>query len=363
MSPVAKDPSWVVHLDQPLNAGPPLERLAASFYTPTELFFVRNHAPVPRVPEGTYRLRVDGLVENPLELSLQELEERFPAREVNATLQCAGNRRRELAGLGAIQAEVPWGPEALGTACWRGVALGDVLELAGVRPEARHAEFVGLDQVEKDGGCFGFGGSVPLSKAFSGEVLLAYEMNGAPLGPEHGAPLRALVPGYVGARSVKWLGRVELLAGISENYFQQRAYKRFPPEVTAQGADWASPEAEVIYEFAVHSVLCDPVEGSRLRRGPQRFSGYAVTSGDLTVERVEISADGGRTWMPAELGREEKWCWRLWSATLDLEPGERELVVRATDSCGRVQPADPRAVWNFKGYLNTAWHRVRVTVE
>src|SRR5262249_9376631 len=151
------------------------------------------HGDIPAVDPGSYRLEVGGLVRRPLSLSLAEIRA-LPAATFTATLECAGNRRTELAAVEPIPGELPWDEDAIGNALWTGTALGPVLAAAGPLPAARHVAFQGLDHVERHGESVGFGGSIPIEKALSPEVLLAYEMNGVPLPSSHGAPLRALVP-------------------------------------------------------------------------------------------------------------------------------------------------------------------------
>jgi sulfite oxidase len=218
-----------------------------------------------------------------------------------------------------------------------------------------------LDETERLGQRFTYGGSIPLAKALRPEVLLAYAMNGQPLTPHHGFPLRALVPGYIGARSVKWLQRLSLSNQPSSNYFQARAYKLFPPEVTADTVDWDA--GQMLAETCLTSVICSPGENESVPAAGLVARGYALAGGDSQLLRVELSPDGGRSWTTAELlGNADRWSWRLWQAPLALAPGPHTLVVRAVDDSGQPQPADPRQIWNFKGYMNNAWHRVNVEV-
>jgi sulfite oxidase len=263
-----------------------------------------------------------------------------------ATLHCAGNRRSELADIAPIPRETPWREAAIGNARWAGVRLRDVLAAAGVRDGAAHVELVGADETTEFGG--GFGGSVPLGV----DVLLAFEMNGAPLEPVHGFPLRAVVPGYIGARSVKWLERVNVIAAPSANPFHARSYKLFAPGVRAEDADWdgTEPLGETPLNSAICKVTADGVMG------------WACAGGDRSVDRVEVGDGSG--WQAARLGGDGgPGAWRLWRAALDLPPGEHELVVRAWDSAGNTQPQSAAEIWNFKGYANNAWHRVRVRIE
>jgi sulfite oxidase len=331
--------------------------LGDSFITPTDLFFKRNHAPAPVIDPAAFTLEVDGLVERPLVLTLGDLS-RFERVEMAATLQCAGNRRQDLIDFAPTPGEVPWQNAAIGNASWAGVRLRDVLAEAGPKAAARHVAFVGLDRVERGGKTFGYGSSIPLAKALSPEVLLADTMNGEPLRAEHGYPLRALVPGYIGARSVKWLGRVTLQEEESANYFQQRAYRHFPPSEDGTTADWDAVRS--IEDYPVSAVITNPAEGAEVPAGRVALRGYAITGDGRRILEVEVSADGGANWVPATMDAEGTvWTWRLWSADVDLAPGEHVLSVRAWDEGGG-QPEDVGDVWNWKGYLNNSWHRVRI---
>jgi sulfite oxidase len=358
MPPFDKHPELIVWTEEPFNAEPPPELLRRQWLTPRELFFARNHAPVPEIEPASFRLEVGGMVEKPLSLSLRELRERLPRRSVTAVLQCAGNRRDELMAAAPIPGEVPWRAGAIGNAEWTGVPLREVLRAAATDAGAAHVAFVGLDEVRKNDRTFGFGGSIPMAKAMAEEALLAYEMNGEPLPPEHGFPLRVVVPGYIGARSVKWLGSVTVQAEPSDNYYQARAYKLFPPHVGPETVDWS--EGEMLGKLALSAVICHASADSPAGAGPILVRGYAV-GGERPVERVELSVDGGASWQAAVLvGKGEPWSWRFWEATLELPDGADEIIARAHTAGGDVQPERVEAVWNFKGYMNNAWHRVAV---
>lgn len=356
--PFGKHPDTLVRQERPFNAGPPPEHLRRSFVTPVEHFFVRNHGDVPQVDAGSYFLTLNGLLKKPFRISLEELR-RLPKASVVATLQCAGNRRLEMMAVEPIPNELGWGTEAIGTAEWKGVPLRELLAAVEPLPEARHVAFSGLDETERHGHRFNFGGSIPLDKALASEVLLAYEMNGQELPPVHGGPLRVVVPGYIGARSVKWLSTITLQEEPSDNYFQAKAYRLFPPHTNHDNVDWDN--GLMLGTFNVGSVIFSPVEGESLPAGNVTVRGHAF-AGEREVARVDVSADGGRTWTTAELSpARSRWAWRLWEARLDLPAGEHEIVCRAWDTAAQTQPENPASVWNFKGYMNNAWHRVRVS--
>jgi sulfite oxidase len=349
MAPVTKDPAYIIRSMAPFNGGPRLDRLVEQFITPRPLFFVRNHGTIPIVDATRHRLRVLGEVERPLELTIDDLRRSFPVRSVTVTLQCAGNRRQELAEIRPVPGELPWGPEAIGTAVWTGVSLADVLADAGIKPGAGHVEFCGSDAVQRGGREIGYGGSIPIARAAGSEVLLAWEMNGEPLASEHGYPLRVVVPGVIGARSVKWLESIHVRRTESLHYFQQHAYKVFPSSVLAETADWEA--ADPLEELPVNSVIC------RFEGGVA--CGYAV-SGAAPIAEVLVTADGGRSWTRADLEGREPWAWTLWEARIGRTDPEMELIVRATDARGQTQPESMDGLWNFKGYLNNAWHRLRI---
>jgi sulfite oxidase len=356
-----RDSQLTLYQEEPLNAGTPLDRLRRSFVTPVDLFFVRSHGSLPEVDPDAYRLSVTGMVARPLELSLGDLRRRFADHDLTAAVVCAGNRRNELAAVHPLPGEVPWGADAISTARWRGVRLADILDVAGVAPDARHVAFSGMDQARVEDDTVAFGASIPLEKALHPEVLLVHTMNDAPLPREHGFPVRVLVPGYVGARSVKWLRDITVQREPSTNYFEAHDYKWFPPEVTAAVADWS--HTKPIEEIPLNAVICTPRDGELRRTGPTLVQGYAIAGEAAPVQRVELSLDGGATWTEADVGESDRWSWCYWEATVDLPRGDREIVVRAWDAAGRTQPADVRSLWNFKGYLNNAWHRVHVTVR
>jgi sulfite oxidase len=338
----------LVHDEEPFNAEPPRGALAESDLTATDRFYVRNHGPVPAWGGC---LRLDGLVDTPREFSLDELRA-LPRAQVIATLQCAGNRRAGMMALREIPGEAPWGPGATGTAAWTGASLAELLGLAGVRDGAAHVAFVGADVSSETSPPEPFAGSIPLAKALSPEVLLAFEMNGSPLPAVHGGPVRVVVPGYIGARSVKWVRRVEVRAEPCDGYFQDVAY-RLLAEDEEPGPGRGFPLGEV----ALNADVLSPDDGAAVAARELEVVGYAYAGGGRSVVRVDVAVDGAwtRASLLDDLGC---WAWRRWRARVGLSPGSHEIAVRAWDSAGVVQCAEP--VWNPGGYINNSWGRVRV---
>jgi len=347
----------IVHEDEPFNAETRPEALAAGSLTATDAFYVRGHGAVPDIDPAAWRLRVEGEVERPLALSMTTLREAFREREVVATVQCAGNRRAGLMAFREIAGEAPWGPGATGTATWTGVALRDVLALAGPARSVTDVGFEGADECPETPARERYGGSIPVDKACRPEVLLAWGMNGEPLPPVHGAPLRVVVPGYIGARSVKWLELIELSSSPWPGHFQQVAY-RLLPEDGVPGPGEGMPLGLV----ALNAEVLRPANGATVPAGPLEVRGYAFAGGERSVARVDVSLDGGATWRQAELLDDlGRWAWRHWRVTVDLPAGEHEILARAWDSSAATQPDDERALWNPKGYVNNARPRIRVT--
>ncbi|HEY6775520.1 MAG TPA: sulfite oxidase [Thermoleophilaceae bacterium] len=359
MAPYGKRTDLIVHEEEPFNAETGLAALAEGPLTATDAFYVRGHGAVPEIDPAAWRLQVHGIVERELELSLTTLREAFREREVTATLQCAGNRRAGLITIRDIPGEAPWGPGATGTAMWTGVALADVLSLAQPRRGAAHVGFDGADLCPEAKPAQRFGGSIPLDKACRPEVLLAWAMNDEPLPAVHGAPLRVVVPGYIGARSVKWLQRIEVRSTPWDGYFQQVVYRLLPEDGTpAPGA--GMPLGLV----ALNADVLSPADGETVTAGPVEVRGYAFAGGERHVARVDVSLDGGAGWSQAELLDDlGRWAWRHWRITLDLAPGDHEILVRAWDSSAATQPEDEAALWNPKGYVNNARPRIRVRAE
>lgn len=376
--PYSSDPSRLpilkVNSQKPFNAEPPPSLLTENFVTPNELFFKRNHLPVPNINPDEFQL----LVERPpeakggktLKLSLKDLKTKFPQHEVTATLQCAGNRRSEMNAIKPVKG-LEWGSAAISTARWTGVWLRDVLLDAGYTEDManmQHVQFEGLDQ---DLTGTKYGASISFQRAMSkeNEVLLAYEMNGEELPKDHGFPLRAIVPGVVGARNVKWLGRIIVSEEESSSHWQQNDYKGFNPSVDWDTVDFSS--APAIQDLPVQSAITEPHPGEVVNPdddGKVTIKGYAWSGGGREIVRVDVSLDGGKTWKVAGLTGEEKqgqtWAWKLWEmeAAIPVEDKEITILCKAVDSSYNVQPDTVAPIWNLRGVLNNAWHRITVTV-
>lgn len=361
--PAGKSTDLILRGKKPFNAEPRLPTLVADYLTPVEHFFVRNHAPPPALDVAKFRLTVEGLVNKSLSLSLSEIRERFRAHEITATLTCAGNRRTEHAAikpLGGLQ----WDAGAISTSTWKGAALADLLAAAGIKEGAKHVWFEGLDQIqEKDGSVVSFDGSIPLERLEQVDrdtlPLVAYGMAGKELTPDHGYPLRTVVPGFIGARSVKWLGRIVVSDRPSANKYVTSDYK-----IVAREEKEFYANSAPIYAWATNAAICMPVTKSKLNAGRTTVRGYALAAGerDCRIVQVELSRDGGKSWMKANLGTAKPgFNWVHWHLDVDLPPGDAELICRATDSRGFTMPE--RVEWNAKGYLYNGWHRVVVNVN
>lgn len=335
----------------PTNAEPDLAKLVASWQTPLENFYIRSHAKTPTIDAAAYRFKVNGLVDHELSFSVEELGRKFAPAEVFATMQCAGNRRSEMSAMKKVGG-VQWGSGAISTAKWKGVRLADVLRAAGLKDSAKHVQFTGFDPVDNKGVVAPFGASIPVEKALASEVLLAWGMNDAnTLTPEHGFPLRVVVPGVYGVRSVKWLDTITVSAEESPNFFQQKAYKITPPTMDDTNVDWSvgKPLQEMFVNSAIASVAVEA--GGKTARA----RGYAMPTGHPgdAIAKVELSADGGSTWMEAKLiGDDKPFCWRLWEGEIALPAGAKAVIARASTKKGVVQPM--QVDWNFKGYCYNA---------
>jgi DMSO/TMAO reductase YedYZ molybdopterin-dependent catalytic subunit len=334
------------------NHGMPLEGLRYD-NTPIGMHYLLIHFDIPAADADTWSIAVGGMVEQPLSLSIDDLRAR-PSITMPVTLECAGNGRARLDPRPLSQ---PWLDEAIGTATWTGTRLAPILEEAGLEPDAVEVVFRGADHGEQGGVEHDYERSLSIADATREEVILAYELNGQPLPPQHGFPVRLLVPGWYGMTSVKWLRSITAVAEQFDG-FQMWAYRlRQHEEDEGTPVTRIMPRALMIPpgfpEFFSRSRIVDA--------GPVTLQGRAW-SGWGTVSRVEVSVDGGASWMEARLAEPiGKHAWRGWTYEWTPDPGEHQLMVRASDEAGNVQPL--KQPWNHHGLSNNLVQRVSVLVR
>lgn len=392
--PFVSDPTRDARLrhitEKPCNAETPGDALAESFLTPNETFYVRNHMWVPVVDDAradehgiTVELP-DGEVRT---YSVGELKARFQQHSVTSVLQCSGNRRSDMTRHAKKTNGLQWTVGAISCAKWEGVRLRDVLADAGLSlsdpgEEARHVQFSGLEA---------YGASIPIEAAIDprGDVLLAFKMNDKPLPRDHGFPVRVVVPGHVAARAVKWVNKIVVADEEANTTWQRRDYKCFGPNETKQ--DWDKYRSIQVMPItsAITRTRLKPGHGETAAAAPPesrtmakgrivQIEGYAYSGGGREIQRVDISLDGGANWDQAKLlndrGQErgsQTWCWKRWvyegvlPAVRDDVNGEAKatFVVKATDDAYNTQPESHKSIYNIRGNLATAWHRVDFDVK
>jgi DMSO/TMAO reductase YedYZ molybdopterin-dependent catalytic subunit len=334
------------------NAGILLEALRYDV-TPVGLHYLLNHFDVPYSKEDAWRLSITGRLDTPLCLKISDLKQ-LPARTLRVTMECAGN------GRGLMQPRypsMPWLHEAVGTADWTGTPLKGLLERAGLKAEATEIAFIGADRGFDRGVEHNFGRSLKRELAYDENVLLVWAMNGEPLLPQHGYPLRLLVPGWYGMGNVKWLAQIEAL---SEPYggFQQAVGYHYR---AAPGLPGTPVQHMRVKSLMIPPGIPDWYSRQRLLdAGPVEIFGRAWSGGGVPVARVEIAIDGH--WHEAALAEPAaKFAWQSWRHLWQAKPGEYELACRATDGNGEVQPLEP--CWDAGGFGNNAVQRVRVWVR
>jgi DMSO/TMAO reductase YedYZ molybdopterin-dependent catalytic subunit len=328
-----------VMTEKPLNAETPIESLR-SWITDNAVFFKRNQGQFMETPIelSDWKLSIEGLVEKELTLNFEDFR-RMPKVEVADTLECSGNSRSLFKDKASGN---PWTVGGLGNAIWGGIWLKELLDRAGLKDNAKHVSFEGLDKPLGSAG-IKFIRSIPLEKA-SSSTLLAYEMNGKPLPLKHGYPLRALALGWTGANCVKWLHKITMLDRPYEGFFMDKVYRVFQ-----KGEDPKS--GEVVKDITVKSIITEPIKGETLPAGIVPVRGSAYT-GEAGIQQVEVSVDDGKTWKAAELiGLQQPYAWRHWEYLWDVkQKGDYTIMARATDTKGRRQPENAR--WNVLGYGN-----------
>eukprot|EP00182_Erythrolobus_australicus_P000417 CAMPEP_0185833810 /NCGR_PEP_ID=MMETSP1353-20130828/3516_1 /TAXON_ID=1077150 /ORGANISM="Erythrolobus australicus, Strain CCMP3124" /LENGTH=888 /DNA_ID=CAMNT_0028532139 /DNA_START=67 /DNA_END=2733 /DNA_ORIENTATION=+ len=359
--------------------------LNQGFFTPPSIHYIRNHgAAMEGLQWDTHEITVAGLVSNPMTLSMNELAS-LPSVSLPVTLVCAGNRRKEQ-NMTKQTIGFSWGPCAVGTHIWTGVRLRDLLLMAGIdMSRAKHVEFIGTEDLPNGK----YGTSIPISLAMDafGEVMIAYENNGMRLTPDHGFPVRVIIPGWIGGRMVKWLKEINVTEEPSDNYYHFFDNRIMPPHVDAELAKkegwWYKPEY-LFNELNIQSAMANPNHDERLDLrsmtpdAEYTIRGYAYSGGGRKVTRVEVSFDGGKTWELTEVDRPEErfshttkygryYCWVFWSLKikslrlLETAMGPGEVMCRAWDESNNTQPAN--LTWNLMGMGNNPHFRVKIRPE
>ncbi|KAI9593921.1 Mo-co oxidoreductase dimerization domain-containing protein [Syncephalis fuscata] len=313
--------------------------------SPHLIFFKRNHGPIPDLSATTHKVFVSApaLKGAPQRAFSMADIHAMPRLEITAALQCAGNRRDGLNKLAKVKGVI-WAAGTISNATWAGATMRDILLAAGI-PDASdsavqgwHVSFEAIGDCEED---VVYGSSIPLWIAM----------------------IRVIVPGIIGARSVKWISKITVQPQESESFYQQRDYKILPPHAQEKDLTEWWPRLAALQEMNVQSVICEPEENELMRGGPITIRGYAISGGGRAIERVDVSLDGGKTWGLAELYHPTKqqdrhWGWTLWSFRVPRLTVDAEIVCRAWDSAGNTQPNLP--IYNYRGVMNNAYHRVQV---
>ncbi|HYP12351.1 MAG TPA: sulfite oxidase [Bryobacteraceae bacterium] len=306
-----------------------------SYLVPNERFYIRSHFPTPALSPASHRIRVEGAVDAPFEIGFEELRG-MTQRSVTATLECAGNSRVFLVPQAA---GVQWEMGAVGNAEWGGVPLAALLERARVKSNAVDVVLEGADEGElrndpRPPGVVKYFRSIPLAKARRPEVLLAHQMNGRALPPSHGFPVRAIVPGYYGMSSVKWLSRIHVTSTPFQGYWQTIDYAYWE-----RGS--GSPTRQALMDMTLKSLIARPTLREVIKSGTTYRVFGAAWTGDADISKVEVSVDGSRTWAEAQLiDKPSRFAWRRWQFEWRVagQPGRMTVLSRATDSNGVVQP-------------------------
>lgn len=335
------------------NHGMPLEGMRYDL-TPTGMHYLLIHYDIPYVESSSHALEFVGAVAQPLRLSVDELKAR-PAVTATVTMECAGNGRTLYETWPTSQ---PWQREAVGTAEWTGVPVAALLDEAGVADDAVEVVFTGLDRGIEGGEEQDYERALTIDEIRRGEAIVAYAMNGQPLLPQHGAPLRLLVPGWYGMTNVKWLARMTAVREPFDGYQHRVAYR-----LSAEEGDPGIPLSRI----EPRSLMIPPGLPSFPSRERTADAGVHVLrgrawSGLAPIERVEVSSDGGSTWVDAQLDPPMgEFAWRGWSHTWNATPGRHVLASRATDSAGSSQPMT--AEWNRGGFANNGIQLIEVAVR
>lgn len=379
----------------PFNVEAPLSALYnEGFLTSQELFYVRNHGEVPRVEDDAcldWEFSIEGLVENPITISLRQLLEQFEQHTYPITLVCAGNRRKEQNVVRKTKG-FSWGAAGVSTALWTGTILGDVLKMAKPKRGARYVCMEGADKLPNGY----YGTSVKLNWAMDPNrgMMLAHRMNGDALSPDHGKPLRVVIPGQIGGRSVKWLKKLIVTAEPSDNWYHIYDNRVLPtmvsPEESAAKKEWWTDERYAIYDLNPNSAIAYPAHDEKLylSSAPEHYNvkGYAYSGGGRRITRVEVSLDKGVSWLLANIEyaedryrdaipqdlfggnldfgwREASFCWCFWNLDISVAglADAKDILVRSMDESMNLQPRD--MYWSVLGMMNNPWYRIAIKKE
>jgi DMSO/TMAO reductase YedYZ molybdopterin-dependent catalytic subunit len=345
--------------DRPVNAETPAHLLDDNV-TPTSRHFIRNNGiPPENMDAGSWSLQIDGLVDNPMTLSIDDLKRRFEVVTYQLTVECGGN------GRGFFDPPArgnQWTLGAVASSQWTGVRFADVLKAAGVKSNVVYTAHVGADEhLSRKPGKLPISRGVPIEKAMNPYNLIAFGMNGGALHPMNGAPLRLVVPGWPGSCSQKWLKRIYLRDKVHDGPKMTGTSYKVPGYPVAPGQKVPKKDFEIIQAMPVKSLITSPETGGRISSRFMTVRGHAW-AGDNAVDRVDISYDFGASWMKANLSSPANpYAWQHFSANINFpEAGYYEVWARATDDQGRSQPF--AIAWNPKGYLNNSMHRISVRV-
>ncbi|XP_074375180.1 nitrate reductase [NADH] 2-like [Apium graveolens] len=366
----------------PFNCEAPLSRLMHhGFITPVPLHYVRNHGPVPKASWDDWTLEISGLVKRPSCFTMKQLVSDFPSREFPVSLVCAGNRRKEHNMLKQTIG-FNWGAAGISTSVWKGVPLHYLLKHCGIysrKNGALNVCFEGAEDLPGGGGSK-YGTSIKKEFAMdeARDIILAYMQNGQVLCPDHGFPVRVIIPGFIGGRMVKWLKRIVVTTKESDNYYHYKDNRVLPSHVDAELANsqawWYKPE-HIINELNINSVITTPCHdeilpiNSYTTQRTYTLKGYAYSGGGKKVTRIEVTMDGGESWEVAKLDHQEKpnrfgkyWCWCFWSLEAEVLDflAAKEIAVRAWDETLNTQPE--KLIWNVMVMMNNCWFRVKTNV-
>ena len=340
------------HSIAPCNAETPIDSIIDNYITPNEFYYIRNHHPVPHINIKDYKLEIahdDNLL---TEISVDELKN-LPKKEITSTMQCGGNRRSELTPYKKTSG-IQWDIGAISTAKWGGVQLKDILIKVYDNnfKNINHVHFESYDGVIA---------SIPIEKVLNnfGDVLIAYQMNDDDIPLDHGYPIRIIVPGYVGIRSVKWLKRITLSKNEADGIYQQGVPYKSTPHYITNLDKWNIEDFPSIQELPVQSCITNVEE----KENKFTISGYSYSGGGRNITRVDVSTDNGITWQLTKLtqgndqGYNRAWAWTFWELDVDTLDDKNILVCKAVDSSLNTQTDRIDLSWNFRGLSNNSWHK------